>query len=511
MTLPVPITFLPSGKTAWVEPGTTVLEAGRLAGISIAAPCGGRGICGSCGVRVVEGDLEAADNEEARGLARAPKGVRLACRAKVSAAVTVRPVVSSARPGQTMPGTGKHVVVAIDLGTSNIACTCVETDGGRVVGGSVVANAQQSWGADVLSRISAAMDGAAGRLREAAESSVTEACRAAVGDATVDRAVLAGNTAMIALLTGSDVTSLAAHPFTTPDLPPLLDPGSAIPVALGGARVDLVPPMGSFVGGDALAGTVYTGQLYAQAPSMLLDLGTNAEMVLAAHGRLYVASAAAGPAFEGSGIECGGPGVAGGISSVEASSDGELKLEVIGGAEPAWMSGAGLVSLVAQLRRSGHLSADGLLVADGPFEDRFFTDDDGVVRMRITGDVVLSQLDVRAIQLAKAAVRTGVAAVLGAAGIAAAGLESMHVAGGFGGALRPSDLVELGIVPSGAASVAHSVGNAALAGCVALALAPEVLADLESQRGAIVNVDLAADKGFSDALMLALRFEPYDV
>ena len=217
----------------------------------------------------------------------------------------------------------------------------------------------------------------------------------------------------------------------------------------------MVPPIASFVGGDALAGTLSAGMIDAAHPILLVDFGTNAEIVLAGAGPLVVASAAAGPAFEGVGVSCGGPAAEGAVTRVRIAEDGSVALEALGSAEPQWFSGSGLVSAVAELRRHGHLDASGLLIAAGPLASRFSRGPGDVLEVRLGDDesscLVLTQLDVRALQLAKAAIRVGIEAVLAEGGVAASELESVLVAGAFGSALEPADLIELGVLPLGVA------------------------------------------------------------
>ncbi len=513
----VPVTFEPASVTVWVCPGTTVAAAARAAGVLIAVPCGGRGVCGSCGVRVLAGDLEPADQPERDGLRRAPEGVRLACRARVKGPVTVQAITTySAGAVAAAPGAVGPLVVGIDLGTTSVAALLVDSATGREVARASVPNAQQAFGADVVSRISASLAGESEPLRVAAEESVSDALRAAANAAAVDvaaieRAVIAGNTAMAALLVGADAASLSHHPFDAPyrdRVPPL---GIAVRLGLAaGCRVDLVPPLAAFVGGDALAATLAAGLVEADRPQLLVDFGTNAEVVLAAAGVLVTASTAAGPAFEGVGVSCGGPAIAGAVQSVEVAGD-EVVLATIGNVPPRWFSGAGVVSALAALRGAGHLAADGVLTPSGPLEARFSRDGGGVLgvdldpkpRDESDDSLRLTQLDVRTVQLAKAAIRVAVEEVLADAGVLGEQLESIAVAGAFGAALEPGDLIALGVLPAALAGRIRSVGNAALEGAAVLALDPSVFELLEPLRAGVRHVDLAANAGFGTAFMAA--------
>ncbi|HEY5540207.1 MAG TPA: ASKHA domain-containing protein, partial [Coriobacteriia bacterium] len=447
----VPVTFSPAGVTVWVRPGTTVDAAAKAAHVLVPTPCAGRGVCAGCGVRVIAGELEVPDEVERRSLRRAPEGVRLACRARVAGPVEVRPLFSAPVSGVAAVAEGASerastvsLVAGVDLGTTSVAVLIAEAASGREIGRASVANQQASFGADVLSRVSAALSGQAAELRALAEDSVCDALQAAAAAGGVDlsrvaRVQVAANSAMAALLVGADVSTLAAHPFASPVGGDPLPRDSRVRVALApDAEVALIPPIAAFVGGDALAATVAAGLVDVAAPTLLVDLGTNAELVLAQPDGLWVASTAAGPAFEGAGVSCGGPAIIGAVDRVDISA-GAVLLHAIGDAEPRWFSGAGLVSAAAQLVAVGHIAPDGAMVPEGPLAARFARDEAGVLCVRLSQEgapsVVLTQLDVRALQLAKAAVRMGIETLLRHAGLSADSLAEVLVAGAFGAAL----------------------------------------------------------------------------
>lgn len=518
MSRHVPVTFERAGATVWVAPGTSVLAAARAAGVVIPAPCGARGVCGACGVRVVAGELAPVDREEKAGLSRAPAGVRLACRARVAGAVTVHPVMSQAGPASIdTVRCAETILLAVDLGTTTVAAIALDASSGKEIGRALAPNRQQSWGADVLTRMSAASTGSADELRHAAEDSVVEAMEAACAGCLdrVARLTIAGNTAMIALLAGADTTPLSVAPFSVPDDIGTLGASSVIHSVLPPqAEVILVPPIAGFVGGDALAGVIATGMLDSRGPALLVDVGTNAEIVLCWKGRLWVASAAAGPAFEGGGLRCGGPALDGAVARVRWSPGDELRLDTIGDTDPTWFSGAGLMSALSLLLRAGHLAPDGLLQASGPLAERFGVDVDGVVTVDLStggSPLILSQLDVRVLQLAKAAVRSGITHVLRAAGIKSRRLESLLVAGAFGGALPAGDLVALGVVPKHALDAVRHVGNSSLEGAAAISLNPSVLEETRAAVADCRRVELAGDPVFSETLMSAVELAEYSV
>jgi uncharacterized 2Fe-2S/4Fe-4S cluster protein (DUF4445 family) len=217
MPAEVDVTFEPPGVTVRVAPGTRVLEAARSAGVRLSASCGGRGTCGDCAVKVLAGELAPPSEYEAASLAGAPAGVRLACLARVTGPLTLRPLgVATGAATETVPVvTEEPLVAAVDLGTTTVTAR-VFTVAGRPVGEASVANAQRAWGGDVASRLSAAVVGDAAALRAAAAETVREALSAAGArsEARLERIVLAGNTVMAHLALGAAVAGLAVHPYT---------------------------------------------------------------------------------------------------------------------------------------------------------------------------------------------------------------------------------------------------------------------------------------------------------
>lgn len=518
MPSPVAVTFMPADVTVWVQPGVTVSEAAHAGGVSIATPCGGRGICGSCGVRVIAGQLAPADEMERSGLRRAPRDVRLACRARVVGPVTVRLLsvtASAAACGPIDIPDDAQLVAGVDLGTTSISAVVVDRTTGREIGRATVPNSQQRFGADVLSRMSAAVAGETENLADEAHRSISQALDEACagGSSRIGRLVIAGNTVMASLLCGADVTPLSTHPFTIPHGVSALPSTSGLRDRLApGTEVVVVPPLSGFVGGDVTAGLIAT-RLAEHESALLVDIGTNAEVVVAENGRLWVCSAAAGPAFEAWGVSCGGPYAPGAVTEVDVA-DGLPTLRAADGQRPRWFSGAGLVSCLAALRGDGDIDSSGLLGESGGLAHRVYRDAEGVVAIELgDGDscTSLSQLDVRALQLAKGAVRAAIESALVASGLSGSSLEAVQVAGAFGGALDPNDLVALGVVPESAAHVVCHAGNASMSGALAIALDPTLERAAYALADNVTLVDLALDPAFSSRLMRAVSLEPFDV
>ena len=515
----VPVTFVPAGVTVWVDSGSTIIDAARAAGVLIAAPCGGRGVCGKCAVKIIEGTALPPDDGELKGLTIAPPGIRLACRARVDSPVTIRPVVSTAVRTTSDAATvdDDRFVAAVDLGTTTIGAVIIGSVSGRELGRAWTANRGTTFGSDVISRISAAQAGHATDLRDAASLSVLEALDAACGSAgaclsRVGRLVIAGNPTMLALLTGAELSGLAQAPFSLPmgiggeiSVPALQEKMAEDGVIVG------APPLAPTVGGDITAGLLAAGMLESDEDGVFVDIGTNAEIVVRRSGKLWVSSAAAGPAFEGYAISSGGTAGPGAVHGVRAE-DRRLVTRVEGGGSATHLSGSGLVSLIAELRRVGHLGADGLLSQAGPLESLFDRDQDGVLRIALTArgePPFLTQLDVRAFQTAKAAVAAGLAVVAREAGLKRSRPGRVVITGSFGGALPATDLLELGVIPGEYAQTLETFSDAALIGAGVLAFHAAAAGGIERAAAAAHHVQLAEEPGFSREFVAATALEPF--
>ena len=231
-------------------------------------------------------------------------------------------------------------------------------------------------------RLSRTQQRTASLRRWAAASSV-----AGVELGGTQRVVIAGNSAMTALLSGADVSGLAAHPFAAPDVPDRLAATSVRAQPAAGLRRGLACAADGVVRGwgRACRLRISAGLVDVRVPTLLVDIGTNAEIVLALPGPHVVASAAAGPAFEGAGLASGGPATLGAVERVQIESENPV-LHVIGGAEASWLSGAGFVSAVAVMLASGHILPNGAMNPHGPLAARFTRDDRRGRRVRALGE-----------------------------------------------------------------------------------------------------------------------------
>jgi uncharacterized 2Fe-2S/4Fe-4S cluster protein (DUF4445 family) len=526
------VTFLPSGLTVDVALGTTVREASLAAGVHLETPCGGLGTCGRCTV-LATGGLEPPGVDETVLLPadRLEAGERLACRARVAGDVMVS--VAPARVPETLKiveatrlgaievespelrgvaGTAPLIGAAVDIGTTTVAVKLIDLSTGAGLGSAAAMNPQARFGHDVMSRISHAGTHGVGSLRkpivEAVETLVVEAARSG-GHAPehVREVAICGNTTMMHLLLGIDPAPLGAFPYEPAFLDPLDRPAADIGLSgLAGARAYVLPGISAFLGSDVTAGLLATRLAERDRPAILIDLGTNGEMVVRTHDRLVAASVAAGPALEGATISCGMRAEEGAIERVTLAGEG-LLTETIGDVGPRGLCGSGLLDLVAALLEAGVLDSTGRLRDDAPHPlAARVADVEGVRAFEIAPDVHLTQLDVRQVQLANAAVAAGVQLLLAEAGVAADDVADVVVAGGFGFHVRADALVRMGMVPGVWRDRVTFAGNTALAGALVALLDSGARRRAAAIARHVSTVDLASHPDFQARFIGAMDF-----
>ncbi len=392
--------------------------------------------------------------------------------------------------------------LAIDIGTSTVVVELVDLGSGKSVDRISAMNCQVSYGADVVSRITSAFENPAGLLR--LQNAIIGQLNDLVGDlaarhaVAVDRifeAVIAGNTAMNHFLSGVTVDPLALAPFSAVFSGIPAFPASEIGLKLNpSAKVYLVPNIKSFVGGDVAAGITAAALAQGSGPQLFIDLGTNGEIVLKKGRQLAATSTAAGPAFEGMSISCGMLAVPGAVCRAEWA-DG-FRLHTIGGLPPHGVCGTGLIDIVAL--GVGH----GLIEPNG----RITTPDK---TLHLAEGLALKQQDIREIQLAAAAIKTGVHFMLKEFHVAVADLDKVYLAGAFGNSLDIRNSKALGLLPDIPEAQIAFIGNSSLAGARKLLLSGPERAVLEALVKDIAHVPLASRLDFQDEFVRALEIGSY--
>ena len=392
--------------------------------------------------------------------------------------------------------------LAVDLGTSTIAAELVDLRTGKVVDRAAAVNAQSSYGADVVSRITFAFENPDNlrRLRTAAVQLINDLVagmsrRGGVARHRIYDAVVAGNTAMNHILCGVAVDSLALAPFHAvfSSLPAF--PAAEIGFALHPhARIYIVPNIKSFVGGDITAGLMASEMAAKPGVELFIDLGTNGEIVLKKGREFAATSTAAGPAFEGMNISCGMLAVPGAIHKAEWIEG--FRLLTVDDLPPQGVCGTGLIDVLAVALARGILGRDGRIAGHEK-------------RIRLTDRLSLTQQDVRDVQLAVAAVRTGIRLMLRECRISLADVDRVLVAGAFGSSLDIRNSQALGLLPEVQEGKVVFVGNASLAGARRLLLNRADRSAAEALAARVGHVSLATRPDFQDEFVRSLEFKPY--
>jgi uncharacterized 2Fe-2S/4Fe-4S cluster protein (DUF4445 family) len=426
-------------------------------------------------------------------------------------------------PGDT---TGQCYGMAFDIGTTTVVGSLVDLADGRELAIASAMNPQISFGDDVLSRIERSGSGqaSADEMQTTIVGAVGGLIEQLCDDAGVDRRqvyelAFAGNTTMEHLLCGLDVTQLGQVPFV-----PIHGRGlmlRAEQLALDvhrNAALYVFPVIGGFVGGDTVAGILTAKLTEAAAPVLMIDIGTNGEIVLCHDGRLSAASTAAGPAFEGARISCGMRATTGAIEKVVLDDD--VNVNVIANAEPIGLCGSGLIDLAADMLDAGLITREGRLL--GPDElpselpaaiaGRVAVNGEGQTEFLIAGDadgrgVRLNQRDVRELQLATGAIHAGVNILLKQAHLVTGDLEQVLIAGGFGSFIRRSKAQRIGLLPSDVdRRKIRYIGNASLNGARWALLSTPARKRAEEIARMTQHVELSRDTNFQMEFAEAMIF-----
>ncbi len=537
----------------------------REPALALTAPCGGKGRCGKCRVRIVEGSPSEPSPEERRILSGDDlgAGIRLACRVGLSDGMEItlpgnratvqtrsnlpdikvppgvdaavdplvrsrfirlpQPSIEDQRSdedrlsiplpptllrllpdrlrasdfGVTLVETPAGVCdlvqgeleesiygAAVDIGTTTLVLYLVDLGAGRIVSVASMLNPQGAFGADVISRIDLASSSREGlallgaRVTAAVAGLLDSACASAgVAGDRVYGFLFAGNTTMLHLLLGVPPTHIAAAPFT-----PAFLRSKELPAAelgLGGnarATAITIPGISGYVGADITAAVLASGMTGGKQLCCLIDIGTNGEIVLGNSDSLVCCSTAAGPAFEGAQLRCGIGGVGGAVNAVVLGDVG-LELTTIADEPPAGLCGSGVADILAILLEAGIVDETGRFaerseLAGSPAAgipaallERIVTLD-GQPAFVVADQIVLTQKDVREIQLAKAAIAAGIRTLMAHEGVTASQIRTLYVAGGFGSYLRKESAAAIGLIPRELVGKTEVIGNGAGKGAV---------------------------------------------
>jgi len=476
--------------------------------------CGGHGTCDGCVVDLLDDAGEPrrirACQHTAASIGRSP--IRLSIPAR-SLLAHVPQVVSNFKlkiPWAADPlwtgrraGVDRPLGLAIDIGTTTVALMLVEIDTGKVRARGSAFNRQMRYADDVLSRINLCSTDPT-MLRALQKAVVRNTIQPLIDDAlasahaTDDQivcATVAANTTMLHLLAGVDPTPMGIAPFTPAFIEHRVIAAGDVGLT-GDFQLHLLPGAAAYVGADLVAGCVVTGQCWADRPVLLVDVGTNGEIILRHDERLIGCATAAGPAFEGARLSSGMRAADGAVEHLRFDEALAARLDVIGDGEPTGLCGSAYLDLLTEGRRTGLLSVAGRFVRD---HDAITAGQHGK-SLRLTGDngnaVTVTESDIASLLQAKAAIGAGIVTLMQNVDLTPDQVEQVYFAGGFGLHIDPKSAVGSGLLPGFKPEQIEAVGNTSLGGAYLALLDRGILDAMNQLAGDIDIVELNTDPAF---------------
>ncbi len=407
---------------------------------------------------------------------------------------------------------------ALDIGTTSLVGTLVDLETNQTVATATMPNMQRVYGDDIISRLQYVLnhDDGLQTLHQVIINNtntllahLTKSCSSHPQE--IYRLVMVGNPVMTHLFLGLNPAGMAQSPFCGIITDAYRCNAAELGVVAHRKAELLVPPQaGGFIGADALTGLL-TLKEPIPTPYVFIDIGTNSEVILDSGGGMWAASAAAGPAFEGAGIRCGMKAANGAIDHFYWQ-DQKLSYHVLGGGSPRGMCGSALVDLLAYLLEKGMLSANGnLLETEAGLKSRLGEQGRELIIVPAADSfqgipVVLSQEDLRRLQLAKGAVRAAIEVLMGESGVKVQSLKAVYLAGAFGSYLNAENAIKVGLLPQVNPEMVHNIGNAAGRGAAAYLLSETARHQLGNLRHKLKTIALAEHPEFQQQFLRHMDF-----
>ena len=512
------LTLLPEAKELTVSNETLLADALIDAGVSLPMPCGGKGVCGKCKVKV-DGQLSEKTNIEVKVQKDHP-GYRLACQTRITGNACVhiqkKPLVTTL----SCPSLDLHsdYGIAIDIGTTTVQVALVDLMQHQSYLVDSFLNPQRRYGHDVISRIAAAREPYIFQdlvriIRKRVFSSIVNVIKKiGLSPQRVRQLIFSGNTTMLHLLFGIDVSSIGIYPYHAQCLnfrgfkPADIDCQEIFPQV----HILALPAVSAFLGGDFAGGLTLCHVDGFYKNIFFVDMGTNGEMFLInSSGKIAAASCAMGPALEGMNISCGMTADLGAITHIRLHQN-MLEYEMIPDGQPVGITGTALIDLLSVLLETGHLSAGGsfhrqIESINLPSPMRYENTAKGK-QIKLWGNVTLAQTDVRNVQLAKGASLAAANILLREVGCLPGDIEHVIVAGAFGQNIEPGNFRRLKFIPDFSSAQYHFPGNTSLKAAERACFDEDFMKKLYLLRDRVQEVDLVRHPDFEKEFIAALNF-----
>ena len=489
------------------QEGETLLSALGRAGIPISAPCGGRHNCGKCKVKILKGQVRNILSD--KGSQEFAQGEVLSCASIPVTDLDIALITEHTYDGGVYEEISrdiavkkpKRAAVALDIGTTTISARLVDSDTGEELGTYSALNRQKIYGADIMSRISAAREGKTKELFDIINRQTEEILNGFMEKfelSSIETLIVSANTTMLHLFVNEDPSAMGVIPFSPVFLDEREYNGTALSLSVN--KVFLIPSISAFIGGDIVSGLTEISILDAKESVFFIDIGTNGEMALFHQGKLLTASAAAGPALEGAEISCGVGSIRGAINKLQFQ-DGSIHWETIGGDTAVGICGCGLIDAIALMLEKNIIEETGA-----------FTDDDLeefiiIPESSFNSKISISNRDVRQYQLAKSAILSAIKILCKKAELGLEDIKKVYVAGGLGFYLDQKSAIKSGLLPYEFYNRIEVRGNTSLKGAIKAILEPDFFDYCKQIKIKSEVIDLASDPEFMDAFAENMIFD----
>lgn len=553
------VKFVNEEKFAKPLENETLLELARRCGVFMESPCQGRGTCGKCKVKILKGmeNLQIEKSPKSLSQEEISKNYVLACTSHILGNVEVETlqgedqkslkILSQGKDaeyeihnsltkefvgdvtniyfdgekiGEEVGDTSQNIYgLAVDIGTTTLVAALIDCLTGAEICSTSALNPQTEYAQDVISRINYTSETENGlqimfeSVQNAINLMLEELCKTAgISTDLVEEVVYSGNAAMLHLASNVNPYSLGRYPYL-----PAIKGGNWISAKDNNLKIAefgkiyLPPLISSFVGADITSGVLICDLEKLAGNTLFIDIGTNGEMVMASNGTLAATSTAAGPAFEGMNITFGMRASAGAVEYFNIDDEGEIEVKTIEGALAVGICGSGLFDITAELVRTGVITKSGKLAKATstkilPKLAERICEYNEKPAFKVVEGVYLTQLDIRQIQLAKAAIRAGVEALLELLDIPQGDLDKVQIAGSFGYHLQSKSIVNMGIIPAGLEEKIEFVGNTSKTGAQEFLLNKEARTKMETMVAEIKCLELAEHKDFEQLFVTYMGF-----
>lgn len=516
------VTFEPDGRRISIHAGATLLEAAGQAGIILNTVCGGKGTCKKCVVNL-EPDSEAV----------------LACQYHIESDVTVTiPPTSRFFEQKILTGGTKAKApgrfdvwekykdadekifgLAVDIGTTTVVVKLLNMKDGKCLATQAELNPQTQYGDDVISRIAYAQtNDKSTKLHKAIidciNKLVSQLCKQThIRAEHIYEVCVVGNTTMNHIFLRFPVAQLGQVPYRAFSVEAHNSQPSELGLSINPAgNIYTVENIAGFVGSDITAVALAADINSADEMTLIVDIGTNGEIVLGTGDKLYAASCAAGPALEGARISCGSRASKGAIEAVILGED-DIELDVIGSQPPRSICGSGLIDAVAVLLELDIIDQTGRFVEaeklKGCVSSAIFSrisEQNGQPAFRLADKVILTQQDIREVQLAKAAIRAGIKLLQKKIGVGDDDIRHIYLAGAFGNYIRAESALRIGLLPNVPAERIRFIGNAACSGAQMILLNSALRAEAKQLARKIKYIEIANEAEFQDIFAESMAF-----